>query len=210
MEERLLAKRPRLPSYHPGGGDGDPVNASRLVRDVTPDRLKALTPKELTLSTDVGLALEAIGLGTVSSFFLEDRTSDSEAGVFVEPAQEKFEEIPVERDVGIEVAHNLMIEGLDRLVTYIEGMCLGGEAAISAFRHVDHFDPLVKCRVTTDNSHRAVRRTVVHDHPSDRENGLVDYRLNGPFDEGLFVASRSDQDAPQRIHVAWPCAHSVQ
>src|SRR5215831_16055024 len=115
MEKRLLSERPGLPPDHPGRGDGDPVDPSRLVRDVTSDRLEALTSEELALPGDVSLTLEAVGIRAVSICLPKDRAGNSQRGILLEPAQEELEEIVVERDIGVQVAHHLMIEGLGLL-----------------------------------------------------------------------------------------------
>src|SRR5262252_6621173 len=91
MEKRLLSERPRLPSDHPGGGDGDPVDPSRHVWDVTSNGLKALAPEKLALSGDVGLTFEAVGIRAVSIRLSKDRAGNSEGGILREPAQEELE-----------------------------------------------------------------------------------------------------------------------
>jgi len=175
MEKRLFPERPSLPPDHPGGGDGDPVDPSRPVRDVTPNRLEALTPEELTLPGDVILALEAVGIRAVSTRLTKDRAGNSERGIFLEPAKEELEEILVERYIGIKVAYHLMIAGFDLLIARIEGMHLGRKASISTFRHAHHFDPIVDGRVAPDDPPCTVRRSIVHNNPSDRANALVDH-----------------------------------
>src|SRR2546422_7746968 len=85
MEERLLSEGARPPAHHPGSGHGDPVDASRLIRNVSSDVLKALTSEELTASGNMVLAFEAVG-GRVVPFLFEGRSSDSEPGIFPEPA----------------------------------------------------------------------------------------------------------------------------
>src|SRR5262249_45391143 len=111
MEERFLPEGARPQPDHPRGGGGDPMDSPALVRDIAADRLEAFAAKELALPGDVRLPLEAVGIRAIPALFSEDRADDSERRVFREASQQQLEEILVERDVRIEVAHHVMLDG---------------------------------------------------------------------------------------------------
>src|SRR5262245_23781392 len=84
MEKRFLPKRAGPPTFHALGVDGDPVDTPGLVGHISAYLLKALPPKQLKLSGDMILALEAVGLGAVA-FFFENCSGHSEARVLGKP-----------------------------------------------------------------------------------------------------------------------------
>src|SRR4051794_296186 len=102
VEEPLLTERPCPPPLHARGGDGDPVDATCLVRDISADVVEAPAPEELALSGHVVLTLEAVSFGAVA-FFLEDRASDTELGILCESLQEKLQMVLLEGDVRVQI-----------------------------------------------------------------------------------------------------------
>src|SRR4029434_10551181 len=128
------------------------------------------TLEELTAAGDMSLAFEAVGAGAVPLLY-KDRSSDSERGIFAEPVQKEFEIILLERDVGVQIPHDVVVEVLDGRIAGVEAMHLGGEAAIAVRRHVHHADPIVEGGVPGHDRRRSIRGAVVHDHPSARTSG---------------------------------------
>ena len=88
------------------------------------------------------LAFEAIGLRAVA-FFFEDCSGHSKARILGTPLQDELEMVGFERDIGIDVPDDFVIEPLHFRVAGIKGVNLGGKAPISVLGHVHHFDPVV-------------------------------------------------------------------
>src|SRR5207249_1119275 len=139
---------------------------------------------------------------------------DTKLGIFLEPSQEEFKMVVAERDIGVQIADDVVIDRPGPGVSGVEAVRLGGEAAIAMFRHVDHFDPLVKRRIPPGDGAGTVRRAVIDDYPSDRADRLAHHRLNGLLDERLFVPCRRDENAGEgsaNLHlstisaVQYPC-----
>ena len=177
MEERLLPERARSPAHHPAGGDGDPVDAARGIRDVASYLLEAPAPKELTAAGHVGLPFEAVAPGVVA-VLLEDRARDSETSIVSELAEEELTVVVVERDIGVQVADDLVRQGLDSLVAGIEGVHFARKAALAVRWHLEHLDPGVPCHPPPHHLGCTVGGAIVHDDPSDREDGLPSHGLD--------------------------------
>src|ERR1700748_1344521 len=103
MKETLLSIRARLPTHHPCRRDRHPINPTRLVGTIASDLLKALTTENLTLSGDMVLSLETIGLRAVTGL-LEDRPRYAKVCIISELPQQEFHMILIERDICVQIA----------------------------------------------------------------------------------------------------------
>jgi hypothetical protein len=156
VEERLLAKRSCFPTQHPGSRNRDPVNASGPVGEISAYIRETLTPKQLALACNVELAFETIGFRVVATFFAEDRSGDAQSRILSELIQEKLKVIRVQRNVGVQIANDLVFEVFDSFPTGIEGMYLCREIPLAARRQIYQFDPVILRSVGLDPTRGAV------------------------------------------------------
>src|SRR5260370_35030017 len=106
MKERFLSKRTGRPSHHSRAGNRDPIDASSLVRDIAPNFLETLPSKKLALSGNVSLSFKAVGFRTIP-VLSKNCSSDSQAIVFDQLAQDKLRRIFFQRNIQIQMPYNL-------------------------------------------------------------------------------------------------------
>src|SRR5690242_3793592 len=193
MEERLFAEGCRLPTLHPGGRDGNPIDAASFIRAVPANSLEALAPEQLTLSSNVILPFKAVGFRAVI-LFLENRPGNTEPRLALHFSQKEFEVIRIQGHISVEIADEFVLDVLQSLATGIESMNFCGEMALLALRKIDQFDPRVLFDVAVDNACRRIGGTVVDNDPLRRKHGLAHHGLEGFLDKRFFVARRSDQN----------------
>ena len=103
----------------------------------------------------MSVTFEAIRLGAVS-VLSEDRSSNAKLGIVFEALQEKLEMVLLERDVGVQISHDVVVDGLDLGIPGVEAMSFGGKAAVPMLGHVDHFYPDVERCVVAGDGTRAI------------------------------------------------------
>src|SRR5580693_3517007 len=96
MQERLFSERTRIPTDHAGGSDSHPIDAASLAGNISANFLETLSPKNLALPRNIGLAFETVGCGIVSIRLGEYRAGNPKSPVLAELGEEKFEMIGVE------------------------------------------------------------------------------------------------------------------
>src|SRR5215831_9191743 len=96
--------------------------------------------------------------------------------------------IRVKRDICIQVPDDLVLDVLERLISRIESLNLGSEAAVLPLGHLYQGHPRILFKITTHDFWRLVRRAVVHDNPLQRKMTLMNNGLDGLVDEGFLVS----------------------
>src|SRR5262249_9041080 len=108
MKAHLFRERTRLPAFHPGSGDGNPVNRTGLDRAVTPHLLEAFPAKHLTSARNmhgIGKLMGVTMLVEPVVVFDKRRASDTELRITSEFLQYEFEVVVPESNVGIEIGY---------------------------------------------------------------------------------------------------------
>ena len=96
-------------------------------------------------------------------------------------------------NIRVQVADYVGLQVLDPLISSIKSLHLARKASVPALWHVDQFDPRMLPEISAYDVSRIVRRSIIHDHPFDWCDRLMDHRLNGLLDECAFIASWGDQ-----------------
>ena len=96
-------------------------------------------------------------------------------------------------NVRIQVTDDFVLEALDSFIAGIESSYLGCKAAVTPLGHLEHFDPRILREIAAYDFWGPVCRSIVHDHPFHRQDGLMNHRFDRLLDERLFIASRGDQ-----------------
>src|SRR6516162_7103783 len=134
--------------------------------------------------------------------FFERRTTNAKRGVLGHFPQQKGKIFGIKRNIPIQIGDYVKVDLLDPLVSGVEGAGLAGKTAVAPFRHAQKFYEGMRGSIFLYDLVGAVRRAITHDDPFDWKKRLPDHRLNGQFDEGGFVARRSNQHIfRQGLHV---------
>src|SRR5262249_41082834 len=120
----FFRKIPGLPALHPRGEHGGQIDTARLDRLITPDFDEACAPEELTRARDVLDARESVVLPPVLA---ERRPPDSEPRIVREPREQERKVVRFERDVGVQVRDDVVVEILELCAPRIERQYLSGE-----------------------------------------------------------------------------------
>src|SRR5580704_12148800 len=177
VEEGLFPERSRAPPLHTCRSDSNPINATGFVGYESADLFETLPPKHLAATRNMGLALEALS-GRAIPFFFEYGSRHTKRTILSELAQEKLAIFGIEGHIGIEVADHVISQFLHPFVAGVEGLHLGGKAAIAPQGHVNQLNPRIPIEVAAYDLGRLVGRSVIHDHPFHRRNGLANHRLD--------------------------------
>jgi hypothetical protein len=101
-----FAERVGLPPFHSRSGDGDPVDAASLDRDVSTDILETRAAKQLALAIDV-MDIDVTVLEGVEVSLDVMSPSDAQFGHFLEPSEQICEEVAFKGDIAINVADDV-------------------------------------------------------------------------------------------------------
>jgi hypothetical protein len=71
----------------------------------------------------------------------------------------------VKRNVPVQIPDDFVWQAADFFIAGIESLHFGCKAAVSALRHLDHFDPRMSREIAAYDIGSLVRRSIVHDHP---------------------------------------------
>src|SRR5438876_778248 len=128
VEAHPLVKCPRLPSLRPGTEKRDQINPTRSYRRVTADILKTFASEHLTCPRHMLRALKPIVMYRV---VLSVRcASHSQPGILRKLAHEECKVILLERDVGIQIAYDVILQPSHSGVSRAEGSRLGGKVSL--------------------------------------------------------------------------------
>ncbi len=146
MKAHLFDEGARLPAFHAGRGDGNPINRATLDRDITAHCLETLAAEDLAGARDMAEVRAAVGVGVhVRSIPIFDKrgSRDPQARNIREAVEQKFEVVRFDRNVGIQIADQVELHVLEPFVACIEGVGLGSKLAITMLGHTQEFDPVV-------------------------------------------------------------------
>src|SRR5581483_11421611 len=95
-------------------------------------------------------SLEALPFGAIP-LLLEHCTRHPKAGIALELGQNELEIVRIKRQISVKIAHDLITKAIDTLVSGVEGLHLGCEAAVTPWRDTDQFNPRVAVKITAHN-----------------------------------------------------------
>src|SRR4030095_7231582 len=103
------------------------------------------------------------------------RAGDSEIADLGELRQQELEIVRLKRNVGIEIADDVILEPIDRLPGGVETVRFRREVSVAVRRHIEALDPTQGRGVPVDDLCRTVGRTVIDDVPLDGAHGLGEH-----------------------------------
>src|ERR1700676_1633081 len=195
MNAGLFKKCFGLPLFHTSRSHGEQINAPSLTRDVSADFFEAFASKQLAGAGNMLVGDDAVVV--LNRFLTKRRSGDSQSWIFTELSQQKFEVFLVERDIGIEVADDVVAQFGQPGIARVKSMDLPFKMPFATFRHLDQLNPWVVRNITRHDFVSAVGRTIADDNPFDRTDGLREHRLYGQLDKPRLVPRRSNQREPK-------------
>jgi hypothetical protein len=199
MVAGFVGKGSCLPTFHSRRGYGDPVDTATLDRLISSDFIKTRPAKQLTCSGDMFDVGKSKIIGDIV-IFNKGSAGHSQPFYLLKFCDEIRKIAWVEGDIGIEIADDIIGNGLDTLIAGLKCKYLCGELAVSVFWSPDKFHPRMAAKVAPDDIVGAVRRAVADDDPFSRQKGLRRHRLDSLFNEACFVVGRCYNSIFHRFH----------
>src|SRR5437667_11797101 len=95
MMKPFFGKRPRLPSFHPGRRDGDPINSASAICHIPADLPKTVAPKKLASARHVILPLEAVPGRVITGIFGERCSGNTKSWILGKLPHQEFQVIGI-------------------------------------------------------------------------------------------------------------------
>src|SRR5882724_11571408 len=168
MMKSVFCERFCFPTKHPRRHHGYPIHAARAALRVAADFLETLAAKQLGLAGHKILAFKAVARRIEIAFDVR-RAGDSKLLVFGKLLHEKFHEVRLERDVGVQISDDVKLRCFQEFESGVDGVGFAGEMAFATARTANERNPWKACAVIFDNFRRAIRRAVVHNDPMLRQ-----------------------------------------
>ena len=179
-----LGKDPGLPPLRARAEGRDQIDPAGPQAPISSDGLEALAPKQLARALDV---LDAEPIVASPLPLSEGRASHSQPRMLDELAQKERQVVVIERNVGVQVADDLVLQAPHPSVSRVEGIDLARKVSFRALRPSHELDPIVASGILPHDLIGAVGGTVTHDDPSDRSCRLSDDGSQGVLDVRDFV-----------------------
>src|ERR1700733_133493 len=176
VKEGLLDKSPGFPSLGPRTQHSDQIDSAGFDGRIPADFIETLTAKHLAHPGHMFGAYEFIVVRQIA--FPKCCSGDAQPGILGESVHQKLEIIGFERNVGVQIADDAVVETVQSLAPRVNGVRFAGKATLPALRHSDKLDPRIRGDVALDDLGSAVGRSVVNDHPLEGPSRLRNYRLD--------------------------------